>query len=291
MNSKIQHPVVNETSLWIENLINGLSGMTIKARHSLYCGSSPFQKIEVYDTYSFGLVLCLGGTVVLTERDSEPYHEMMVHPAMLMHKDPKRICIIGGGDGGCLNEVLRHPGVENVVVVEIDEMVRETVQNFFPQFGKGFADPRAEMIVDDGYHFLSATDLGFDLIVVDSYDPGGPVHSLETNDFYSVVAKRLRPDGIAVFQTGPPLVNEEFLRDMTLSVSALYAQYKPFICSMRSFPEGMCSFIAASLSENGLEAFSESGYKRIKDECRYYNDEVHKGAFMLPQNIKSIFRS
>ncbi len=289
MNSKIRHPVKNETSLWIENLVDGVSGLTIKARHALFCGSSPFQKIEVFDTYSFGLVLCLGGTVVLTERGSEPYHEMMVHPAMLMHPDPKRICIIGGGDGGCLNEVLRHPSVETVTVVEIDRMVRETVQTHFPLFSQGFNDSRTELVIDDGYHFLSSTDKQFDLILVDSYDPGGPVRSLETSDFYSIVAGRLNAGGIAVFQIGPPLVNEDFLRDSALSVSSLYAQYKVSTCSIRSFPEGSCCFITACADQKGLDGFNRVGYELISDQCCYYSDEVHKGAFMLPRCVKRIF--
>ena len=89
------------SSLWIQNLVHGLSGLTIRAKNSVFCDSSPFQKIEVFDTYSYSMILCLGGSVVLTELDSDSYHEMIVHPAMMMHKKPERVCIIGGGDGGC----------------------------------------------------------------------------------------------------------------------------------------------------------------------------------------------
>ena len=125
------------SSLWIQTLVNGLSGLTIRAKHALFCDSSPFQKIEVFDTYSFGTVLCLGGSVVITELDSDSYHEMIVHPAMIMHKKPERICIIGGGDGGCLKEVIKHDDVKTIVVVEIDSMVKETIDRFFPALAKG----------------------------------------------------------------------------------------------------------------------------------------------------------
>ncbi|MDG5815271.1 polyamine aminopropyltransferase [Chitinispirillales bacterium ANBcel5] len=290
MNSKIQCSEVNETSIWIENLVNGRSGLTIKARQSVFCGSSPFQKIEVYDTYRFGLVLCLGGSIVLTEKGSEPYNEMMVHPAMIMHKNPQTVCIIGGGDGGCLKEVLKYQCVERVVVVEIDGLVKETIENYFSQFKPGFKDPRTEVIIDDGYQYLKNSSNTFDLILVDSYDPGGPVRSLESADFYSLVANRLNSEGLAVFQTDSPILREEFLRRAIMNVSSLFAQYKSYISFMRTFPEGICSFLVASIQKDGLDTFSHKRYEQIGDSLRYYNDEIHRGAFLLPQNIRTILR-
>ena len=100
MQNAMNYPTTSESSLWLQNLVYGLSGMTIKVKHNVYYAASPFQKIEVFDTYGFGLVLCLGGTIVLTERDCGIYHEMMVHPAMLMHTAPKKVCVIGGGMAG-----------------------------------------------------------------------------------------------------------------------------------------------------------------------------------------------
>ena len=154
------------SSLWIQNLVNGLSGLTIKAKGAVFCGASPFQKVEVFDTYTFGHVLCLGGNIVLTERE-QTYHEMMVHPAMLMHTSPRRICCIGGGDGTCLKEILKHPAVEKIVLVEIDQLVQETIKNYFPLYAAGFSDPRVELVIDDGYHFLKNNKSMFDIILVD----------------------------------------------------------------------------------------------------------------------------
>lgn len=136
MNTINFHPE-SGSSIWLQNLIHGMSGLTIKAKHSVFCDSSPFQKIEVFDTYSFGLVLCLGGSIVLTEADGCIYHEMISHPALFMHKNPQNVCIIGGGDGGCLKEVLIHETVKTVTIVDIDEMVTETVKRFFLLWRKG----------------------------------------------------------------------------------------------------------------------------------------------------------
>ncbi len=291
MNSLIKFTTESGSSLWIKNLIHGMSGLTIRAKHAVFCDSSPFQKIEVFDTYSFGMVMCLGGTVVLTEYDSDIYHEMMTHPVMLMMKKPQRICIIGGGDGGCLREVLKHDTVTSVVIVEIDKMVTDTVQRFFSDLSKGFDDPRAQVVYDDGYNYLKSNADKFDVIIVDSYDPGGPVGSLETADFYSTVAQRLADDGVVVFQTYSPTVNGEFLRNTYRSASALFQKTKPYICSMQSFPEGICSFLACAKNGNVFENFEKSRYESIAEYCNYYNDDVHTGAFLLPQHIKRLLRS
>jgi len=280
------------SSLWIQNLINGgLSGLTIRAKHSVFCDASPFQKIEVFDTYSFGLILCLGGTIVLTESDSSNYHEMIVHPAMLMHNSPQRICIIGGGDGGCLSEVLKHDTVKNVVIVEIDKMVKDTVERFFPNQATAFKDQRVQVVFDDGYQYLKSNEESFDIIIIDSYDPCGPVQSLETADFHRLVSQRLAADGIAVFQTDSPIIKADFLRKTIDSVSPFFKFKKTYLCSMRSFPEGVCSFLLCSQNYKIFNNFDSNRYESLKENCYYYNQEIHNGAFMLPQYIKNLVNS
>lgn len=286
MNQMVSYPNSVGTSLWMYNLVHGLAGMTIKVKHTMFCASSPFQKIEVFDTYRYGMVLCLGGSVVLTEQDGDIYHEMMVHPALLCHKKPRRVCIIGGGDGGCLKEVLKHDSVESIAIVDIDKMVKETIQNYFPKLAKGFNDKRVTVTIDDGYGFLKSTDAAFDVIFVDSYDPAGPVQSLETADFHNVVAQHLDADGLAVFQTDSPIVRPEFLRQTISLISPLFTEHKPYICSFSSFPEGICSFLLCGREKGALNRFDAKRFKSIADGCMYYNEDVHKGAFLLPKYVK-----
>jgi len=286
MNKMVSYPNSVASSLWIQNLVHGLAGITIKVKHTAFCASSQFQKIEVFDTYRYGMVLCLGGSVVMTEHDSDIYHEMIVHPALLCHKKPLRVCIIGGGDGGCLKEVLKHAPVESVTIVEIDKMVNETVQKFFPLLAAGFKDNRVSVVIDDGYNYLKTTDRSFDAIIVDSFDPGGPVQSLETADFHAMAARRLNSDGIAVFQTDSPIVRPDYLRQTLSLISPLFAQVKPYICSFSSFPEGICSFVLCGREKNALERFDAQRYAAIADSCTYYNTDIHQGAFLLPQYLK-----
>jgi spermidine synthase len=281
----------NETSVWLQTLIHGQSGLTVKVRQSVFCGSSPFQKVEILDTHRFGLTLCLGGSIVLTERDYEPYHEMMVHPAMLTHPDPKSVCIIGGGDGGCLREVLKYPSVERVAVVEIDSLVKEAVSTYIPHFAAGFSDPRTEVIINDGYEYIKDTRCKFDVILVDSYDPDGPVRSLETADFFSKVSESAGDEGIVVFQTDSPIIKSDMIRQTITRASAVFSRYRPYICTLRPFPEGVCSFLMAGNSEGGIDGFDRGRYLQIAETCLYYNDEVHTGAFLLPQGIRNVVNS
>ena len=273
-------------SLWIENLVNGLSGTTIRAKRTVFSDASPFQKIEVFDTYSFGRILCLADIVVLTERDEFIYHESIIHTAMLMHGKPSRICIIGGGDGGCLREVMKYKEVTSATVVEIDRMVKDTTTAHFPKLSAGFADPRAHVVIADGCSFLDTTSELFDIIIVDSFDPGGPVQSLETIGFYELVHSHLDKGGVAVFQTDSPTVRIDVLRNTVMSVSSFFKGYKPFFCSLPSFPEVICSFCVCTDDTAGFDNFDAKRFESIAPSCRYYNADIHKGAFLLPEYIK-----
>ena len=273
-------------SLWINNLVNGLSGTAIRAKRAVFSDASPFQKIEVFDTYSFGRVLCLADIVVLTERDEFIYHEAIVHTVMLMHAKPSRVCIIGGGDGGCLRETVKYQEVENVTIVEIDRRVKDTALAHFPTLSSGFSDPRARVVIADGCSFLDTAEELFDVIIVDSFDPGGPVQSLETMGFYKLVRSHLDKGGLAVFQTDSPTMKSDALRTTLLSVSSLFEAYKPFICAFPSFPEGICSFCVCANDAAQFETFDKKRFASIAPTCRYYNADVHRGEFLLPEYIK-----
>jgi spermidine synthase len=275
----------SESSIWIENLVDGGAGLSIKAKHALFCQSSAFQKVEVFDTYTYGRVLILAGCVVATEKDEFIYNEMIAHPALCMHHSPKKVLIIGGGDGGALRETLKHPTVKQVTVVEIDSLVVKAVKAHMPGLSGGFGDKRAKMVIDDGAAFLEKCHEKFDCIIVDSFDPGGPVQSLSTQDFYHLVKNRLADHGVAVFQTDSPTVRKDVLASALRSVSALFAQYKPYVVSIPSFPEGACSFLVCSMDKNGLDHFDAQRYAKIAKSCRCFSDEYFRGVFLLPRHI------
>jgi spermidine synthase len=276
------------SSLWIESLPDGLAGITMKAKSAIYCGASPFQKIEVFDTYAFGRVLMLGGSLVFTQRDEHIYNEMITHPALIAHPAPKRICVIGGGDGGCAREIAKHPEVERIVVVEIDEMVTKVVEQFFPQLSAGLNEPRVEIQYDDGMLWLEKHEDLFDIIIVDSYDPGGPVQSLETGNFYELLRSRMAPGGMAVLQMDSPPLRVEHIRRSTLVLSAMFSASHAYCCTIPSFPNGLSSFLLCPTDPTS----GSTPLKRlsaIEALCRYFGREVHRGSFLLPREIRGIF--
>lgn len=277
-----------ESVLWIQNLVDGLAGFTLKAKSAVYCDASPFQKIEVFDTYAFGRVLLLGGSIVLTERDEYIYNEMITHPAMVTHPEPRQVCIVGGGDGGSLREVLKHRSVQGVTVVEIDAKVTETVRQHFPSLAGGFDDSRVELIHDDGYNWLNSNEKQFDVIIIDSYDPAGPVQSLETDDFLEVVRTRLSGNGLAVFQTGSPAIRTEHIRRSLRRLTTLFASTSPYTCTIPSFPLSVCGFLLCSASTR-QEQPDLARQQQIQEQCRYYCDSVHQGAFLLPRDSAALF--
>jgi spermidine synthase len=274
------------SSLWINNFVDGLSGISIRAKRAVMSDASPFQKIEVFDTYGFGRILCLADIVVLTERDEFIYHESIVHPAMMMHAAPSRVCIIGGGDGGCVREVLKYREVKVATVVEIDKLVKETAVKYLPSVATGFGDQRVKTVFADGCSFLETTSDLFDVIIVDSFDPGGPVQSLETVGFFRLVSSHLDKGGIAVFQTDSPTLKSDALRKTLTGISSFFGAYDTYICSLPSFPEGICSFCVCASDEKQLESFNAERFAAIATSCRYYNPEIHKGAFLLPEYIR-----
>jgi spermidine synthase len=288
METSPRYETGSNAALWLENLVNGLSGFTLRAKHALYYGASPFQKIEVFHTYAFGKVLVLGDNIVLTERDEYIYHESITHPAMNMHADPRRVCVIGGGDGGVLREVLKYKDVESALVVEIDKMVREAVAAHFPSLAKPFSDKRSRVEFAEGCAFLKKSKDSFDVILVDSYDPGGPVQSLETADFYRLVYERLDKSGIAVFQTDSPTVRGEYLRSTVATISSLFKTFRLYTCAIPSFPEGICSFVMCAKDGASIDSFNEKRYSSVAKRCQYYNPDIHRGAFLLPEYIKKI---
>ena len=278
-------------SLWINNLVNGLSGTAIRAKRVLFSGASPFQKIEIFDTYSFGKILCLADIVVLTERDEFIYHESIIHPAMMTHADPARVCIIGGGDGGCLREIMKYTTVKTATVVEIDSLVKDTIAEYCPALAAGFDDKRTQVVFADGFTFLDTTKDLFDVIIVDSYDPGGPVQSLETMGFYKLVHAHLDKGGIAVVQTDSPTMKSEALRTTITNISSLFSDYKLYTCAIPSFPEGICSFLLCSKDKGPIDHSEENRYASIAPKFSYYNKDVHRGAFLLPQYLKKLIGS
>lgn len=220
---------------WLEERLNNYA-QKYRIKRFVFKGRSPFQKIEVVETSDWGVMLLLDGAVQTTERDEFIYHEMLVHPPMLLHPTPNRVLIIGGGDGGVLSHCLQHP-VKEAYMVEIDEQVIEVCEKFMPSIGKdSFKDERAKVFIEDGFSFLKNSHIKFDVIIVDSTDPVGEAKKLFSTEFYQLVFNALENDGILVTQSGSLFYQPELIKEVYDKLSQLFPYIAVIIMAVPTYP-------------------------------------------------------
>jgi spermidine synthase len=262
------------------------SAFSIKVTSKLEEVQSPFQKIEMFDTEWFGKLMIIDGCTMVSDRDNYLYHEMMTHPVLYTHPNPKRVWVIGGGDCGSLKEVLKHPEVEEAIQIEIDEEVTRLAEKYFPDLCSSNSDPRAKLLFIDGIQWVKdAPDNSVDVIIVDSTDPVGPAEGLFNQAFYKECLRCLGANGILVQQSESPLFHEDLIMDMHATMrSAGFAQTKTFYFPQCLYPSGWWSGTMAS--KDGLDGFREVAAREAPFEPRYYNTDIHKAAFATPSFMK-----
>ena len=245
---------------------------------------TPYQHIEMWETDTFGYLMTIDGCTMVTSRDNFLYHEMMSHPALFSHANPKRVVIIGGGDCGTLREVLRHPGVESAVQIDIDEMVTRYSEKYFPELCESNDDPRAELLFIDGVKWMQDCDAGsVDVIIVDSTDPVGPAEGLFKADFFRDCHRVLADGGIIVQQSESPLLHSDSiireLHDNMRQAGFSTTQTLPF--PQPSYPSGWWSCTLAGKGAD-VTSFRQSAATDKPFATRYYSAAIHQGALVLP---------
>ena len=243
---------------------------------------SPFQKIEIYDSTDWGKLMLIDGAMMLTTRDNFLYHEMMSHPALFTHANPRNVVIIGGGDCGTLREVLRHPGVASAVQCDIDEQVTRMAEKHFPELCESNGDARATLMFDDGVAYMANCAPGsVDIVIVDSTDPVGPAEGLFNRAFYESCFRALRDDGILVQQSESPLALLELIREMRAEMGkAGFTSFKTLPFPQPCYPTGWWSCTLARKGD-GFE-FREADARARGFDTRYYSADIHRGALATP---------
>lgn len=257
-----------------------------------------FQQVEIIDTYNLGRVVILDSKIQSAESDEFIYHEALVHPAMITHPKPENILILGGGEGATLREVLRHPAVKEVIMVDIDEEFVNICKNYLEKWHKGsFNDKRVKLIFADAQEYIKETKSKFDIIIADISDPveKGPAKLLYTKEFYSSIKKALVPDGIFVTHATEVYYNfdkrifAEIFRTLTeiFPVADLYYEYIPSFSSL-------WAFIVGSLKYSPKKISSTTASNRLKERklknLLYYGGETHKRLFSLPKCLKKLLK-
>ena len=248
---------------------------------------SPFQKIEMYETTHFGNLMVIDDVIMLSSRDNFLYHEMLSHPVLFTHANPKNVVIIGGGDCGTLREVLKHPGVESVTQIDIDEQVTRMAEKYFPELCASNNDSRASLKFDDGIKFMrEAAAESIDVIIVDSTDPIGPGEGLFNRAFYDSCRKALRHGGVLVQQSESPLIHMPLLKAMRgAMLDAGFDALQTLLFPQMVYPSGWwtCTLARKGAAFNG---FREADAAQAPFSTDYYNAEVHKAASAWPNFMK-----
>ncbi|MEL7311630.1 MAG: polyamine aminopropyltransferase [Pseudomonadota bacterium] len=250
------------------------------------------QHLMIFHNATLGRVMTLDGVVQTTEADEFVYHEMMAHVPLLAHGDAQRVLIIGGGDGGMLREVIKHP-IHHVTQVEIDLSVVEMAKQYLPNHSKGaYDDPRLNLVIDDGMAFVRQTEARFDVVIVDSTDPIGPGEVLFSEDFYGQVKRCLNPGGILVTQNGVPFFQADEVTQTYARLTAHFEDAGFYTAAIPTYYGGLMTFGWASDDRQLRQVSADvlrSRFQQAGLATRYYTPEVHAGAFALPRYILDCF--
>mgnify|MGYP001795081328 CR=1 FL=1 len=265
--------------------------------NSLFKEKSPYQLVEIFDTFKYGKMLTVDKMVMCTEKDEKAYHEMIIHVPMVMNPAVKDVLVIGGGDGGSIREILRHESVESVTMVEIDEAVVRASKDFLPTLSAAFGHEKLKLIIDDGIQYLrDAPADSFELIVIDSSDPVGPSEGLFSESFYRNVYRCLRQGGVMTAQSESPHFNRGAFVDLNRCLRDIFDpdSVHSYLVFIPTYPTGMWSFAYCTKSgQHPVNDLDEARATRIAEafDLQYYNSGIHRAAFCLPTFVANLLKS
>lgn len=276
--------------LWYSEYHTPAVKFSIKVNSQLHHEKSDYQNISVFDSVEFGRFLTLDGIMMLTERDEFIYHEMITHPAMAVNPQIRRVLVIGAGDGGVARELTKYTQLEQIDVVEIDERVVAVCRQYLPQTACGFDDPRVRLHFEDGLKFVRHTDNAYDLIIVDSTDPFGPGEVLFTREFYGNCFRILTENGILINQHESPFYagDAKEMQNAHLHIAQVFPVSSVYQVHIPTYPSGHWLFGFASKGPDPVESLQADSWNRLGIHTRYYNTELHRGAFYLPNYVKEL---
>lgn len=267
---------------WLDEVFNDEIRLGFKIGDRLYSAESSYQSIEIVETKSHGRLLLNDGKTMVSERDEFIYHEMMAHVPLFLHKNAKRVLVIGGGDGGTVREVLRHQEVRECWLVEIDPLVIESCQKYLPLTAQCLSDPRVKVRCEDGVEFVKKCPTTFDLILIDSTDPIGPAAPLFGDEFYRNVRRCLTKGGIVVAQAESPFYQLEMQKKLTEILASHFTKVHLYNFTNMTYPGGLWSFGFASDHYSPLRDLEDSRVAQSQLDFKWYSPEVHRASFALP---------
>ncbi len=281
------------TDRWIEETFHPHWKVGLKADKVLHEVKTEHQHLVIFTNKTWGTVLMLDGVCQLTTSDEFVYHEMMAHVPLMALDEPEKVLVVGGGDGGVMREVLKHPSVEKAVLVEIDRTVVDTAEKYYPEIPSGvFQNPRAEIVIADGLKYVAETDERFDAIIVDSSEPIGPSAVLHTREFFADCKKALKKGGALVTQNGLPFLFPEHLAGTTRVFASLFKRVAPMMCTQPCYFGGPFALNMATDDKDILKLDAKELAKRARkrgiEDFKYWTPAVHVAAFALPAYAEKV---
>ncbi|PFC70008.1 spermidine synthase [Bacillus cereus] len=273
--------------LWFTEKQTKHFGITARINRTLHTEQTEFQKLDMVETEEFGNMLILDGMVMTTEKDEFVYHEMVAHVPLFTHPNPENVLVVGGGDGGVIREVLKHPSVKKATLVEIDGKVIEYSKQYLPSIAGALDNERVEVQVGDGFLHIAESENEYDVIMVDSTEPVGPAVNLFTKGFYAGISKALKEDGIFVAQTDNPWFTPELITTVFKDVKEIFPITRLYTANIPTYPSGLWTFTIGSKKHDPLEV-SEDRFHEI--ETKYYTKELHNAAFALPKFVGDLIK-
>ena len=263
---------------------------SIKVDKQLVSVKSDFQRIDIFESQEFGRFLTLDGFMMLTEKDEFIYHEMITHVPMAVNPKAKKILVIGAGDGGTVRELVKYEHIKRIDMVEIDKMVVDVCREYLPKTANKLDDKRVHIYYEDGLKFVRSKTNEYDIVIVDSTDPFGPGEDLFTREFYGNCFNALKDDGILVNQHESPYYEADAKATARANkqLRAVFPFATVYQLHIPTYPSGHWLFGFASKKYNPVKDLKDDEWNKFGIKTRYYNTELHKGAFALPNYVKEL---
>lgn len=290
--SEITHPSIKDG--WFREFGEMWPGqaMTLKVNQVLHHEKSKYQDVLIFESSDHGTVLVLDNAIQCTENDEFAYQEMITHLAMNSHPDPKQVLVIGGGDGGVLREIFKHPSVESAVVCDIDEAVIRLSKKYLPAMSIGFRHPNASVHIGDGFEFLRGRENSFDVIITDSSDPKGPAQTLFEKPFFELLNGALRKGGVVITQAENQWLHLPLITHLRSLCLEIFPCVEYGYTTIPTYPSGQIGFLVCckDTGRNPKEPLRHWSEEEEEKLCRYYNKAIHSAAFVLPTFAKKVLQ-
>ncbi|CAH1103805.1 unnamed protein product [Psylliodes chrysocephalus] len=262
---------------------------SLKVKEILYQDKSDYQDILIFESTNNGTALILDGIIQCTQKDEFSYQEMITFIPLCNHANPERVLIVGGGDGGVAREVQKHPLVKEIIQVEIDEKVVNASKKHLPFMAKGFNSPKVTLNICDGFEYMKNHKNEFDVIITDSSDPIGPAVNLFTESYYKLLKEALRPKGVISCQAGTVWTDLPHVKQTICHCKKYFKSVKYAYSSVPSYTDGQIGYLVATVDDtNDLKKpnfiFTDKQLEELN--IKYYSDEIHSAAFVLPNFVK-----